>query len=146
MKKFIILFGSFLILQLASYYSFAEPLLPEAITEDRHSLVVEEPNKVHFSSSEKLSTVQVNRISSKLKRTFSEVVHGEDNRINKSVNLVCFYSFAWEMPIPFYAVVSYSNLYKEERGGDAYVESFELKYIWLLFSWLEIEHNNTGQS
>jgi hypothetical protein len=138
--------GILLIFQLVSYYSFAESLLPEALVDHRRSLAIEEPGKVYFSCSQALSTTQVTEVTSKLEYTFAEALYGKDNPVSDSEELACFYSFSWQIPIPFYAAVSYNNVYQEERGGDAYAEGFESKYIWLLFFWQETAHFNTGQS
>lgn len=135
-----------LLLQLAGYYALAERFLPAVIADHRRALIIEETDKVYFASSNPLSNTQIAKVSSILQRTFPEVTYGKNEQPIAPESLVCSYSFAWQIPLPFFAVVEYGNSYHSEQGDSSYAEGFQARYLWVLAFWWETSHRNTGQS
>lgn len=135
-----------LLLQLVGYYALAERFLPAVIANHRRALIIEEADKVYFASSNMLSNVQVAKVTSILKRTFPEVVYERNDQPIDFDRIVCSFSFRWQIPLPFFAVVNYGNVYQQEKGGGSYAETFEARYVWLLAFWWETSHRNLGQS
>jgi hypothetical protein len=146
LKKGLLLLGSLFLLQVGGYALFAKEQLPKVVVQNRITLVFEEPEYVYFNSEQVLSEQQADDLSLVLGQTFPKLNPDRNSLDSLPDASYCSYHFNINNTIPFLAMVKYSNVYRSTEGDSAYLEIFESTYLWILFSWWEVENKNIAQS
>lgn len=134
----------FLALQFLTYYSFGLDLLKYEVVKNRIHQVVKEPDVLLFANNE-IRDEDFYKLYDCLKGEFC-VLDLYYNRIKYRGGKVCIYGFDVKALYPFCKEVEDVNIYKVIGTDDSYAEGYKGTYLWVLFYWININHDNTWQT
>lgn len=145
MKIFSLIIFLALMMQFMTFHFFASFSLYYAIVKNRETLVCDEPDILLVSEYNK--QINISRVKGVLGQNYENV--GFYNK--KTIQLfdrkrVVVYVVETKITSFFTAQGFDTNIYKKIGEDGVYAEDYKGMYIWVLFKWISLNHENTGQT